>query len=186
MHRHSLLLRVLCKRSLSTAARKAEAVRNAACSTSVTHTAAPSEAAAAQTARPSSLFDWKALEAEKKQWRTCRSTLSDLRSDHAGETGAVAIYKGAQWAMSLSPAKYSSDATQFVQEHVVTEQGHLDMIAKLLDPADRSKLLPAWRVAGWCLGALPTLVSEKALFCTVEAVETFVELHYDGKSSFTE
>eukprot|EP00953_Heterococcus_sp_UTEX-ZZ885_P007758 4677-Heterococcus_DN1.PRE.1 len=81
--------------------------------------------------------------------------------------------------MSLSPAKYSSDATQFVQEHVVTEQGHLDMIAKLLDPADRSKLLPAWRVAGWCLGALPTLVSEKALFCTVEAVETFVELHYD-------
>jgi demethoxyubiquinone hydroxylase (CLK1/Coq7/Cat5 family) len=157
MHRHSLLLRVSCKRSLSTATSKAEAARNAAA------------AARQQSIHPSSLFNWKALEAEKQQWSTCRSTLSDLRSDHAGETGAVAIYKGAQWAMSLSP----------------TEQGHLDMIAKLLDPADRSKLLPAWKVAGWCLGALPTLVSEKALFCTVEAVETFVELHYDGKSDFT-
>jgi demethoxyubiquinone hydroxylase (CLK1/Coq7/Cat5 family) len=150
-----------------------------------TSTAASKATVAEQNADASSLFDWTALEREKQQWRTCQRTLSDLRSDHAGETGAVAIYKGAQWAMSLSPSKYSSDATQFVQEHVVTEQGHLDMITKLLDPVDRSKLLPAWRVAGWCLGALPTLVSEKALFCTVEAVETFVELHYDGERDYS-
>jgi hypothetical protein len=71
MHRHGLLLRVTCKRLLSTAASRAEAARNAATSSSTSaerHAAASTTSAAApQTIHPSSLFDWKALQAEKQQ-----------------------------------------------------------------------------------------------------------------------
>mmetsp|Transcript_50165 Transcript_50165/g.166117 ORF Transcript_50165/g.166117 Transcript_50165/m.166117 type:complete len:104 (+) Transcript_50165:536-847(+) len=35
-----------------------------------------------------------------------------------------------------------------------------------------------WRAAGFALGFAPALVSDRALFKTVEAVETFVEEHY--------
>ena len=36
----------------------------------------------------------------------------------------------------------------------------------------------AWRAAGFSLGFAPALFSDRALFLTVEAVETFVEVHY--------
>lgn len=61
--------------------------------------------AASLNARPSSPpqppFDWIGLEEEKKIWGDFESNgeavlVQDLRSDHAGETGAVYIYAGAQ------------------------------------------------------------------------------------------
>ena len=48
----------------------------------------------------------------------------------------------------------------------------------LLAPAQRSRLLPIWRVAGWLTGALPALVGPAAVQVTIEAVETFVDHHY--------
>lgn len=35
-----------------------------------------------------------------------------------------------------------------------------------------------WRIAGFSLGFAPAFISDRALFMTVEAVETFVEEHY--------
>mmetsp|Transcript_23633 Transcript_23633/g.29593 ORF Transcript_23633/g.29593 Transcript_23633/m.29593 type:complete len:267 (+) Transcript_23633:197-997(+) len=122
------------------------------------------------------LFDWAALHKEKQVWEQDSNIVADIRSDHAGETGAVWIYKGALAVLDLKGG--SQEARAFVCEHMKTESTHLEMMEKLLDHKQKSLLIPFWKLAGFTLGALPTIISEKALFCTVEAVETFVEIHY--------
>jgi 3-demethoxyubiquinol 3-hydroxylase len=98
--------------------------------------------------------------------------LSDLRTDHAGETGAVFIYLGILFA-ARDPG-----VRAFACRHLATEQAHLELINAWLPLQHRSKLLPVWRVAGWLTGALPALAGPRALYATIEAVERFVDVHY--------
>ena len=98
--------------------------------------------------------------------------LADLRSDHAGETGAVAIYRGILFVAR------DSGLRAFAQRHLQTEQQHLEQMNAWLPPSERSRLLPAWRVAGWATGALPALFGPPAVYATIAAVETFVDRHY--------
>jgi ubiquinone biosynthesis monooxygenase Coq7 len=96
----------------------------------------------------------------------------DLRSDHAGESGAVEIYRG---ILAVS----RSDAVRtFATEHLETESRHLRLMDDLVPPAQRSRLTWLWRLAGWITGALPALFGPRAVFRTIEAVETFVDGHY--------
>lgn len=96
----------------------------------------------------------------------------DLRSDHAGETGAVWIYLGVL-AVSRDPG-----VRVFARRHLATEREHLRLITPLLPWPQRSRLLLAWRVAGFMTGALPALAGPRAVYATIEAVETFVDQHY--------
>jgi len=48
----------------------------------------------------------------------------------------------------------------------------------LLPAAQRSRLLPVWRIAGWLTGALPVIFGARAVYRTIDAVETFVDQHY--------
>lgn len=98
--------------------------------------------------------------------------IRDLRSDHAGETGAVAIYKG---ILALSR---SAEIRAFAEAHLETERQHLALIESVLPAGARSVLLPLWRVAGSVTGAVPALFGPKAVFATIDAVETFVDRHY--------
>ena len=98
--------------------------------------------------------------------------VGDLRSDQAGETGAVWIYRG------LLAVSRDAGVREFAQRHLVTEQGHLDKINAVLPWPQRSRLLPAWRVAGFVTGALPALFGPRAVYATIAAVETFVDQHY--------
>ena len=98
--------------------------------------------------------------------------IADLRTDHAGETGAVLIYRGI-----LATTRHTA-VRHFALAHLATESRHLAAIDPLLPPNQRSRLLPIWRVAGWLTGALPALVGPRAVFATIEAVETFVDHHY--------
>ncbi|MGC8532985.1 MAG: demethoxyubiquinone hydroxylase family protein [Acidiphilium sp.] len=99
--------------------------------------------------------------------------IGDLRSDHAGETGAVAIYCGIL-AISRDPG-----VRQFAERHLATERDHLARLDALLGPHQRSALLPLWRVAGWLTGALPAAFGADAIYATIDAVETFVDHHYE-------
>ena len=99
--------------------------------------------------------------------------VADLRTDHAGETGAVCIYQGV-----LRFAR-DPELRAFAQRHLVTEQAHLQQIEAWLPRADRSRLLPVWRLAGWVTGALPALLGPRAVYATIEAVEQFVDQHYE-------
>ncbi len=102
--------------------------------------------------------------------------VGELRSDHAGETGAVRIYDG------ILAVSRDAAVRDFATRHRATEQGHLDLLEGLLPPSDRSRLLPIWRVAGWLTGALPALFGPRAVFATVDAVETFVDHHYRAQT----
>lgn len=101
-----------------------------------------------------------------------RTVTADLRSDHAGETGAVEIYRGVL-ALARDPA-----VRRFAEHHLATEQAHLDVINRYLRPQDRSRLLPGWRLAGWLTGALPALLGPRWVYATIASVETFVDTHY--------
>ena len=100
------------------------------------------------------------------------AVVAELRTDHAGEAGAVCIYQGVL-AITRDPALRA-----FALRHLATERSHLQRIEAWLAPAHRSRLLLLWKVAGWMTGALPALLGPRAVYGTIEAVERFVELHY--------
>ena len=60
----------------------------------------------------------------------------DLRSDHAGEAGAVAMYRG---ILAVSPCE---DVRTFASEHVKTESNHLRLLESILPTCPE----PTWRV----------------------------------------
>ena len=98
--------------------------------------------------------------------------IRDLRSDHAGEVGAVWIYRG---ILATSNDNLIRD---FAQKHLETEQSHLREIEKLLPPNQQSRLLLFWKAAGFFTGLIPTLFSTDSTLYTIESVETFVDKHY--------
>jgi len=104
--------------------------------------------------------------------------LPALRSDHAGETGAVCIYRGIR-AVTRDP-----QIAAFAREHQATEQKHLEIMEQLVPQTQRSRLLPVWRLAGWVTGALPALFGAQAVYRTIDAVESFVDLHYSEQIDY--
>lgn len=101
-----------------------------------------------------------------------RSLLRELRTDHAGETGAVMIYRG---ILAVTRDQVLRD---FAHHHLEAESRHLASIEEIVPMRWRSVLLPLWRLSGWLIGALPACVGPRAVYATVEAVETFVDHHY--------
>lgn len=99
----------------------------------------------------------------------------ELRSDHAGETGAVSIYRG---IASIAAWRGDVELLAFARRHGDTEAEHLRLVEAWLPPHRRSRLLGPWRLAGWLTGALPALAGRRAVYATIAAVETFVEHHY--------
>ena len=98
--------------------------------------------------------------------------ISDLQSDHAGEAGAVAIYRG------MLDVSRDIAVRRFALKHIRTELRHLHFFEHWLPHRHHSRLLFLWRAAGWLLGAVSALFGRQAVFRTVAAVETFVEKHY--------
>ena len=92
--------------------------------------------------------------------RVAADLVGDLRSDHAGETGAVWIYRG------LLAVSRDAGVREFAKRHLATEQGHLDKVEAVLPWPQRSRLLPGWRVAGFMTGALPALLGPRAVYAT--------------------
>ena len=72
--------------------------------------------------------------------------LSLLRSDHAGEIGAVNIYKGILWC-AKDPVVLA-----FANCHLEVESRHLESVESILTPENRSIFSPLWIVAGRVLG----------------------------------
>ena len=99
----------------------------------------------------------------------------ELRSDHAGESGAVAIYAGILFA-TRDPA-----VRAFAAAHQATEAEHLALIETVLPAARRSRLVGLWRVAGFATGFLPALAGPRAVYATIASVETFVDAHYQAQ-----
>lgn len=101
-----------------------------------------------------------------------------LRVDHAGEYGAVAIYRGQRAVFDRLPNK--ADIAEKIAHMEEGEQEHLKTFDALL--AERrvrpTLLAPLWNAAGFGLGAATALMGEKAAMACTAAVEDVIEKHY--------
>jgi ubiquinone biosynthesis monooxygenase Coq7 len=106
-----------------------------------------------------------------------------LRVDHAGEYGAVAIYRG---QLAVFQRQHGRERiTGQLQEMAGQEQQHLDAFDKLLNAGNvrPTALSPVWNAAGFALGAATALLGEKAAHACTEAVETVIEEHYGDQAA---
>ena len=102
-------------------------------------------------------------------------TGSMLRVDQAGEYGATRIYAGQLAVLRANCAEAKLISRMAAQEH-----RHLNRFNELM--AERrvrpTALQPLWNVAGFALGAVTALMSEKAALACTDAVETEIDRHY--------
>jgi len=101
-----------------------------------------------------------------------------LRVDHAGEYGAVQIYRGQRAVFRHLPHKQKT--ADLLEEMEAGEQHHLDTFDRLLlERGIRPTVLaPFWNAAGFALGAGTALIGEKTAMACTEAVEEVIEQHY--------
>jgi len=104
-----------------------------------------------------------------------------LRVDHAGELGAVHIYRGQRAVLGEAPGQ-TRIAGQLA-EMEAQEAEHLARFDRLLTErrVRPTALAPVWRLAGFALGAGTALIGPKAAHACTEAVETVIEEHYAGQ-----
>lgn len=105
-----------------------------------------------------------------------------LRVDHAGEYGAVQIYKGQRAVFGALAHKRETAA--LIAEMEEGEAGHLETFDRLLaERGVRPTLLsPIWNAAGFALGAATALMGEKAAMACTSAVEEVIEAHYAAQA----
>ena len=101
-----------------------------------------------------------------------------LRVDHAGEFGAVQIYRGQRAVFDMAPGK--ARISGLLAEMEAGEQTHLQTFDRLLIERNvrPTALAPLWRIAGFTLGAATALMGEKAAHACTAAVEEVIEGHY--------
>jgi 3-demethoxyubiquinol 3-hydroxylase len=100
---------------------------------------------------------------------------SMLRVDQAGEYGATRIYAG-----QLAVLRRNCPEAKLIARMAAQEERHLNrfnalMAARRVRP---TALQPVWNVAGFALGAVTALMSEKAALACTDAVETVIDRHY--------
>jgi ubiquinone biosynthesis monooxygenase Coq7 len=100
---------------------------------------------------------------------------SMLRVDQAGEYGATRIYAG-----QLAVLRRNCPEAKLIARMAAQEERHLKRFDALV--AERgvrpTALQPLWNVAGFALGAVTALMSEKAALACTDAVETEIDRHY--------
>jgi ubiquinone biosynthesis monooxygenase Coq7 len=98
-----------------------------------------------------------------------------LRVDQAGEYGATRIYAG-----QLAVLRPNCPEAKLIARMAAQEERHLNRFNTLM--ANRrvtpTALQPMWNVAGFALGAVTALMSEKAALACTDAVETEIDRHY--------
>lgn len=101
-----------------------------------------------------------------------------LRVDHAGELGAVHIYRGQQAV--LGKARGHERTAAQLQEMEGHEAVHLARFDALLNEhrVRPTLMAPVWRAAAFAIGAGTALMGDKAAHACTEAVETVIEEHY--------
>lgn len=104
-----------------------------------------------------------------------------LRVDHAGELGAVHIYRGQRAVLGAAPGR--ERITGQLAEMEGHEAEHLARFDRLLTErrVRPTAMAPLWRLAGFALGAGTALMGEKAAHACTEAVENVIEAHYAGQ-----
>ncbi len=140
--------------------------------------AAPSPADASSSADAFEAADRPAMPGDGGKARRVEEM---IRVDHAGEYGAVAIYRGQRAVFDKRPSTQRIAAQ--LAEMEADEQSHLDAFDRLImeRKVRPTALMPFWSVAGYGLGVVTALLGEKAAHACTEAVESVIEGHYDAQ-----
>jgi 3-demethoxyubiquinol 3-hydroxylase len=101
-----------------------------------------------------------------------------IRVDHAGEYGAVQIYRGQRAVFEKMPRGRAMAA--LLARHEADEAAHLKAFDRVI--AERgvrpTALAPLWNAAGYALGVATALMGEKTAHACTAAVESVIEEHY--------
>lgn len=118
--------------------------------------------------------------------KNTRKTLKTemLRVDHAGEFGAVHIYRG-----QISVLKNISSKQEIVSkiQHMAEQEVvHLEKFNQILPQRHirPSLLSPLWQLGGFTMGVVTAFISEKSAMACTEAVETVIDKHYDNQIKY--
>lgn len=106
-----------------------------------------------------------------------------LRVDHAGEFGAVAIYRG---QLAVFERQHGRERiVGQLKEMAHQEAEHLDAFERMLAAGHvrPTALSPVWNAAGFALGVGTALLGEKAAHACTEAVESVIEEHYGDQTA---
>lgn len=100
-----------------------------------------------------------------------------LRVDHAGECGAIRIYRS-QIAVAKLLHPRCVEALAGMLEHELRHFHAFDTLLK------KRKIrpcyaLPLWMVGGWILGSVTSLMGERAIWVCTAAIENTVNQHLD-------
>ena len=98
-----------------------------------------------------------------------------IRVDHAGELGAVEIYKG-----QIEAARLRGEDTAGLEAMQDHEQRHLEYFEMLMRQRKikQTPLIPLWRFAGRALGFVSGLLGKQAMAQVTHSVETVIDAHY--------
>jgi ubiquinone biosynthesis monooxygenase Coq7 len=114
-----------------------------------------------------------------RQLSTCPLALRAemLRVDHAGELGAVEIYRGQAWALRGTSVEPTLRAMQ------AGEEAHLTRLNALLGErrVRPSLLAPLWGAAGFALGVATGLLGRQMAMAATVSVETAISRHYNAQ-----
>ena len=102
------------------------------------------------------------------------SIQSMLRVDHAGEFGAIRIYKGQLAALKDKKAK------DLVMHMLDQEYTHFNYFNEKMKNKEfrKSLLMPFWNIAGYTLGYITASMSPRAAMACTVAVEETIDEHY--------
>ena len=103
------------------------------------------------------------------------SVRAELRASHAGETGAVWIYRG---ILLVNRLKRDADIKTFAEHHLATEKEHLLQFENIIHRFRGSILLFIWALAGFMMGAISMMLGRNWVYYTIFKVESFVDVHY--------
>ena len=100
-----------------------------------------------------------------------------LRVDHAGEVGAVEIYRGQAFILRGTPFAGKLGEMQ------AGEEEHLRTLDRMLGErrVRPSLMLPLWRVAGFALGVATGLLGRHNSMSATVSVETAISAHYNSQ-----
>ena len=110
------------------------------------------------------------------------STAQLLRVDHAGERGAICIYRG-QIAVARLLHKPLVDPLEEMLSHELRHFSTFDAILKHRDIRS-CHALALWALGGWVIGITTALMGERAVWVCTAAIENTVNEHLEHQVDF--
>ena len=99
---------------------------------------------------------------------------SMIRVDHAGEFGAIQIYKGQKFILKRR------ETQKVLGEMLSQEEAHFAYFDEKIkkDQIRPTFFIPLWRCMGFGMGAVSALLGRRAAMACTAAVEEVIEEHY--------